>query len=81
MYMDVRSASVQVSRMSVNNTVWKHTCLGAKWEICDYCSGVGRLSSSAMGHCVNGQGVPDILYNHNASHLRRLESSTKSSHC
>lgn len=81
MYMDVRSASVQVSGISANNTVWKHNCLGAKCKICGYCSGVGRFSSSGMGHCVTGQVVPDIFYNHNASHLRRLESSTKSSHC
>lgn len=80
MYMDVRSASVQVSRMSANNTVWKHNHLGAKCEICGHCSGVGRFSSG-MGHCVTGQVVPDIFYNHNASHLRRLESSTKNSHC
>lgn len=80
MYMDVRSASVQVSRMSAK-TAWKHNCLGAKCEICGYCSGVGRFSSSGMGHCVTGQGVPDVLYNHNDPHLRRPESSTKSSHC
>ena len=61
----------------LQTTVWKYNHLGAKCEICGYYSGVGRFSSSGMGHCVTGQVVCDIFYNHSASHLRRLESSTE----
>jgi hypothetical protein len=44
MYMDVRSASLQASKTSANNTVWKHNHLGAKCEICGSYRGVAEDS-------------------------------------
>jgi hypothetical protein len=49
MYMDVRSASLRVSKMSANNTVWKHKHLGAKCEICGSCS--GTVEDSVILEC------------------------------